>query len=86
MWNQRVACDFCGGDDATFGFPAGMWFRWTKRFDSITAFRNVGIAGNKLCPKLIKRSKSLVDEAQQVVPAPASPFKEEKYIDVVKNP
>ena len=35
------------GGDATLGLP-GMWFFWANPYDIITAWRKVGIAGNKL--------------------------------------
>ena len=44
------------GGDATLGLP-GMWFFWANPYDIITAWRKVGIAGNKLAPEMIDRSE-----------------------------
>lgn len=44
------------GGDVTLGLP-GMWFFWATPHDIITAWRKVGIAGNKLAPEMIDRSE-----------------------------
>ena len=44
------------GGDSLFGLP-GMWFFGADPYDIITAWRRVGIAGNKLCPEMIDRSE-----------------------------
>ena len=59
------------GGDAVLGMP-GMWFSWACPFDIITAWRRVGIAGNKLCPEMIDRSE-FIDQPPPDQQPPASP-------------
>ena len=65
------------GGDATLGLP-GTWFFWANPYDIITAWRKVGIAGNKLAPEMIDRSE-FIDQpapmAELATPGaePASP-------------
>ena len=66
------------GGDATLGLP-GMWFFWANPYDIITAWRKVGIAGNKLAPEMIDRSEFIDQPAPMAALAtpgaaePASP-------------
>jgi hypothetical protein len=64
------------GGDASLGFP-GVWFGWADKYDIVTAFRKVGIAGNVLCPDNIDRSE-FIDQAaaeREISAAPsASPI------------
>ena len=65
------------GGDATLGLP-DTWFFWANPYDIITAWRKVGIAGNKLAPEMIDRSE-FIDQpapmAELATPGaePASP-------------
>ena len=60
------------GGDATLGLP-GMWFFWANPYDIITAWRKVGIAGNKLAPEMIDRSEFIDQPALTPGGEPASP-------------
>ena len=60
------------GGDATLGLP-GMWFFWANPYDIITAWRKVGIAGNKLAPEMIDRSEFIDQPALTPGAEPASP-------------
>ena len=55
--------------DAELGLP-GMWFSWANPFDIVTAWRNVGIAGNVLAPELIDRTEFIDQPAVVPVPSP----------------
>ncbi len=64
------------GGDATVGVP-GMWFSWAHPFDIITAWRRVGIAGNRLVPGFIPRAEFIdqPDETGGAAPAASPPRK-----------
>ena len=57
------------GGDAVLGLP-GMWFSWASPYDIVTAWRRVGITGNKLVPELIDRSE-FIDQYAAVAEAEA---------------
>jgi len=60
------------GGSAALGLP-GMWFSWCDPFDIVTAWRKVGIAGNRLDPSLISRNKFIDrDLSETVEAAPAA--------------
>ena len=76
------------GGDAKLGLP-GMWFTWCDSFDVITAWRRVGIAGNRLVPDMIDRSEFIPrGPAEPATPAtPGSPVAARKSaVDVAKTP
>lgn len=75
------------GGDALLGL-SGMWFSWADPYDIVTAWRKVGIAGNKLAPELIDRSE-FIDQPAAATPeaAQASPLATRKRAaDVAKTP
>lgn len=55
--------------DAELGLP-GVWFSWASPFDIVTAWRRVGVAGNKLAPELIDRSEFIDQQPSPPEPTP----------------
>ena len=54
------------------GVP-GMWFSWADPFDSVNAWRKVGIAGNKLVPSLINRDEFVTIQPTAAPTTPTAP-------------
>jgi hypothetical protein len=63
-----------------------MWFRWANPFDIITAFRKVGITGNKLRPDLIDQSEFLIDATEPAEAGPSSPLRSVTVEDAAATP